>query len=397
MQELPIDKRKLIELTRQSKHFNIAPIFLPEYVPEPGESIEHPISLTLADLVEEAVGYLEIATNEEIDALIDSFPAGFAMIMGRKPEWDTKLQCRRVATYYLVAEVTRRYFSFREVVENGTENEVLRICPELEKKLDKDGLLVVDDDLTLHDGGIEYGDYMLHYHQLLRREYTANPNFDFLMVFVDYHRRMRNKNIFRIAIDWMRIMPKKWYSQLFERDTWYGPHFSEIALDESNVVGLTIVKRNQNSLFGLSNKLDRTEFYWSFSDGIKTFETEEVSLPDYAFEHYRFNRYVHAERDIQGKFFRHLDGAVKVYLENRYDERFTTHLPKEPHCYKKPKLWRIDGVIDLDAWKDLISFFFKGNEMVIEYLNPQEFKDRFDLRVRDFKEWKELQEGRRSI
>ncbi len=396
MHGLPINKIKLKELIRQSKHYNIAPIFLPRLVPVPGESAKHPVSQLMAELVEEATGYLEVATKKEIEALIDSFPACYAMIIGRSPDCDMKQQLRRTATYYLVVEVQRHYFLFKGVIEGCAENEVLRIFPELEKKLDKDGLLIVDEDFNLHDGGIEYRDYMLHYHQLLRRGYTANPNFDFLMIFIEYHSRTRDMNTFRIAIDWTRIMPKEWYSRIFEMDTWHGPQFSEATLDDPNAVGLTVVKRNQDSLFGLTNKLDRTEFYWSFSDGIKSFETEEVSTPDYSFEHYRFNKYVHAERDIRGRFFRHIDGAVKVYLENCYHVRFDTYLPKEPRSYKKPKLWRIDGEIDLDAWKDLIIYFFKGNEMVLEYLNPKEFENIFELRVRDFKKWKQQQEGQQN-
>jgi len=37
------------------------------------------------------------------------------------------------------------------------------------------------------------------------------------------------------------------------------------------------------------------------------------------------------------------------------------------------KLFRIDGEIDLNSWLSLVSMFYKGNETVIEYFDPQLF------------------------
>jgi len=82
---------------------------------------------------------------------------------------------------------------------------------------------------------------------------------------------------------------------------------------------------------------------------------------------------------------------VNVYLGNVYHDRVDTRLPKEGKCFRKIKLWRIDGDIDLESWINLICFFFKSNEMLIEYFNPRAFEEMFELRVRDFKEWKRQQ------
>jgi len=391
MHELPIDKKKITELTKKAMHYNIAPIFLPHYYP----NIErHPISQLLNELVEETFEYLLVITDEEIEILLDSFPPGINMLVERQTEMKKEQRLKRIALYYVVTAVERSYFSFKEVInENIQSSAVLKIYPELSDFFDKDGLLNISHDVILHDGGIEYKKHMLHYHQLLRRGYTSNPNFDFTARFLRYYQKTKSKNNFRVAIDHRRIMPKEFYSQIIEFDTWFGPSFNKTKIDDPAAIGLTVVKRNKNSLFELTNKLDYTEFFWSYHDGIKTFEIEEISDQDYCFENYNFNRYIHSERDIGDKITRHIDGAVKVYLKNTYADRKNSHIPKEMKCYKKIKLWRIDGDIDLDSWKDLISFFYKGNEMIIEYFNPEEFKRMFELRVRDFEAW-ERQQGK---
>lgn len=386
MHDLPINKKRLKVLIKKAKHYNIFPIFLPNYI---SGNDDHPISSPLSELVDEAYKYISLSSDSEIESLLKSLPSSITMMLDYKPELMNKEQGKRIALYYIISEVQRNYFSFKQVINYNLKNsEVLKVYPELSVKLDKDGLLCIDDNFTLHEGGIEYKSHMLHYHQLLRREYTSNPNFDFLGRFAGYYRQSKENNSFRIAIDHYRIMPKELYKHFYEFDTWYGPPFDFNKIDDPSAVGITLVKRNKDSLFELTNSLDRTEFYWSFRNGIKSLQIEEISSNGYKFENYVFNKYAHSERDTAGKIFRHLDGAVKVYLEDSYLVRNKTFLPDEAKCYKKIKLWRIDGHIDLENWINTISFFYKSNEMIIEYFNPKAFEEMFELRVRNFKEWK---------
>lgn len=110
-------------------------------------------------------------------------------------------------------------------------------------------------------------------------------------------------------------------------------------------------------------------------------------------DQYYLNRYVHSERDTQKRVLRHLDGAVKVYLPDNYSDRFNSNIPTEAKSHVKIKLFRVDGNIVVDDWIELISFFFKSNEMIIEYFNPEQFKTMFEERVRDYKTWKQKQQG----
>ena len=94
-------------------------------------------------------------------------------------------------------------------------------------------------------------------------------------------------------------MRKEFYSRIYEFDTWFGAPFNPEKLDDPNELGLTIIKRNKDSLFELTNQLDRTEFFWSHKNQIKTFQVEEISEFEQRFGHYILNKYVHSERDIQ--------------------------------------------------------------------------------------------------
>ena len=49
---------------------------------------------------------------------------------------------------------------------------------------------------------------------------------------------------------------------------------------------------------------------------------------------------------------------------------------------RKVKRFRIDGDIDVGRWLELVGFFYQGNEMVLEYFDPEEYERRFGEKVR---------------
>lgn len=386
MQQLPLSQVKVKTLVQKCRHFNVFPVFFSHYYP-PREP--HPVSEMLSELVEECVECLLIMSDDEVDRLVDDFPVGFKMFLERRPvEGSTLSWLERIALYYLASVCQEEYFSIRQVVAGGTDDSVvLNTYPELKDRIDADGLLNIDDALRLFDGGIEYKGHILHYHQFLRRGFSSNPNFDFLGRLIRYYHRTKGENVFRVAVDHRRIMPKEYYMHVGEHDAWFGPPFDRSKLDDPNAVGLTVVKRVRPSLFDMfGSKLDRTEFYWSYRDGVKTFEAEELSGEGECFDSYYLNRYVHSERDVSLRRLRHFDGAVKVYLKDSYPQRLATQLPNELKSHKKIKLFRIDGDIDVDEWIELICLFYKLNEMLIEYFNPEHFEQVFGERIRHYRE-----------
>jgi hypothetical protein len=49
------------------------------------------------------------------------------------------------------------------------------------------------------------------------------------------------------------------------------------------------------------------------------------------------------------------------------------------------KMFRIDGNIDLNEWVALLSFYFRGNEMITEYFDPQTFDQEFRPVIEQYK------------
>lgn len=392
MHDLELNSRKLKELINKCRHFSISPLDLPSY--ERGTQQNPDVNGLLAELVDAVVQDLLVLSDDEKRSLIKSFPPAMGMFLDFDTSQNDGEELRRIAVYYLAAEVHRSNFSFKSIIDENIESsKVFQKFPELSEKFDNDSLLVINDEMTMHDYGIEYEGYIIQYHRFLRHRYLSYSNSGFLGRWITYYQKTKSLNRFRIAIDHhSTLKSKEEYDQILEFDTWYGPAFDPERLDDPNYVGLTLVGRNKNSLFEDEYKLHRTEFFWSFRDGIKTFEIEEISDDGQWFDHYYFNKYVHSERDINQKITRHVDGAVKVYLKNDYENRKNTNLPSKD-SYTKIKLWRIDGNVDLDNWVELITFFYKGNEMVYEYFDPIGFEEKFELRLRDFQAWKNQQES----
>ncbi len=384
MQHLPLNKLKVKALIKQCKHLNVFPIFLDHYFPK---TEANPVSDLLIELIEEGVQFLKIMSSEEIDSLVDGLHPSLKMRIDHKATLSTNdALLERITLNYIIALVQEGYLSFPKVVTTDvSESEVIKIYPEISNKIDDDNLLIIDENFRMSDGGIEYKDHILHYHQFLRRGYGSNPNFDFLNRFIRYYHQTKTENKFRIAIDHHRIMPKEFYRQIVEMDAWFGPKFDKSKLDDRNAIGLTVHTRSKPSPLDLFfGNIERTEFYWSYKDGVKTFEVEELSGKDYVFEPYNLYRYLHAERDIRTKVLRHCDGAVKVYLQDSYENRIATMMPTETKSLKKIKLFRIDGNIDVDEWIEMISLFYKGNEMIIEYFDPEQFEQMFGEKIRHY-------------
>jgi hypothetical protein len=381
---LPLDRAKVGELVRLARHYNIFPIYFPRYLtPDP----RHPLTPVLSSLVDEAYVLLAASTAQEIGAVLDSLRPGDLWLLGRDPDTMTPEGLGRIALACVMSQAQRSYFAIAGLLSSRkAQSAVFAVYPELREKTDDDGLLNIDSSLELLDGGILYRDHVLHYHQFLRRNFTSNPNFDFLQHLVAA-RRTAGCAV-RVAVDHRRIMSREFYEQIFEFDRWYGAPFDAAALDDASHVGLTVVKRNQGSLFRLTNTLDRTEFFWSFRAGIKTLQVEEIADGNFKFDNYYLNRYVHAQRDIGKSTFTHVDGAVKAYRSDTYSARREAKLPDAPKSKKKIKLWRVDGDVPLKLWLDLVSFFFKSNEMVLEYFDPAGFEKQFEERVRDFDAWR---------
>lgn len=120
-----------------------------------------------------------------------------------------------------------------------------------------------------------------------------------------------------------------------------------------------------------------------------------MSDPGHAREGRVRNRYVHAQRDVEEKRIVHFDGAVKVYPQNGYRERHGARLGDPGGRPEKVKLLRIDGDVDAGRWLELVGHFFSGNEMIVEYFDPERFEEEYAPQIRTYQE-RLAQLGRRD-
>jgi hypothetical protein len=78
-------------------------------------------------------------------------------------------------------------------------------------------------------------------------------------------------------------------------------------------------------------------------------------------------RFVHSIFDSNTERACHLDGALRLYDHNLYEQRMFVIIDKFGKSADRLKLWRIDGDISHEDWFNLIHTFFRNNYMVAEY------------------------------
>lgn len=385
---MPLDEGKLKRLERTCRDHEVAPIYLSNYYHE-GSS--HPVCRALVAIVDECVGWLSAMDGEEVEGVLAGLHPVYRDMVGGRPSMGSDAEyLKRLSIYHLATVMHERGRSLEGVLDSElSESRVLNAYPELAERLDDDGLLRVGEDTAVMDLGLAYRDHILHYHRFLRGgfSYSSRPNADLMWRFGQYFRQSGRTNDFRVAIDHSRLMPKEAFQKVFELSRWFGPRFGRDKLDDPRVEGLTVVGRDEPAFFALlgPSSLERTEFYWRHDDGIKKLEIEEISTREHVIDNRYLNRYLHAERDVRARRLRHFDGAVKIYPRDRYEGRLSVHLPRGERC-RKVKLFRIDGDVDVERWLDMVGYFFRGNEMVLEYFDPDQYHEHFDEKIALFRE-----------
>lgn len=235
--------------------------------------------------------------------------------------------------------------------------------PGLAELLDDDGLLFVEGlEATPH--GIFYEDLALHYHQLLRRGFGANVNYDLVGAILGTASRQPAKA--RLAIDGRRLRYRSEYQKIEERDAWYGPPLTNEALDDPHLVGETV---HGDPELGKSilNPYVATSFRWTKDGQQKTVEIEELIPISEGSTGPVLVRYLHAIRDTNAHHFIHCDGAVKAYDRSSYPRSIDAFAARGKGLHYR-KVFRLDGEIDTEAWSWVTSLWFRGNQLVLEYL-----------------------------
>jgi hypothetical protein len=380
---IPVPQQKLDKLITNMRHYNIYPVFLDDVEYQYGSN--HPLCDQFNEIVSELNEYLLIATDDELKATYDALDSYYRIQI--KPDLllvRDELMLKNVAIFLVISLTQHSYNDVKRYIKTDyrKQSEVLRTFPEIANYEDDEGLLPLGKPEFVPagvGGGIYYKDHLLFYHQFLRSSFSSDLNASFLNALVEYHKKHRDQRV-AVAIDHLRLMSKEWFRQTFGKARSFGPPLALKSLDDPLAIGLTVYEPDEPRLIPLVG-FERTEFYWSIkhNDTKKAFEVEEVYSPKQISkvdDELVLARYVHTLRNIEAHAFTHLDGAVKIYRRNQYEQRNKTKMPNELKAMKKIKVFRIDAdagkgeAISNDEWSRLIGFFFQENTMVAEYLNP---------------------------
>lgn len=162
---------------------------------------------------------------------------------------------------------------------------------------------------------------------------------------------------------------------LIELEYWRGPLYrDDIATIPSGVAEHKADKRSR-----LFEGIDRTQVWWKAPehrhvDGLpvdyRTFEVEElIENPSGGLRDDQFGcRYAHAEFSADEAAITHFDGAIRAYGGEPYLKRIDTSIDRAGKHADYTKLFRLDGTLAIPHWKRLLSDFFRGNQLIPEYL-----------------------------
>ena len=219
--------------------------------------------------------------------------------------------------------------------------------------------------------------FMLMAHPYFRRAYQQVNNF--APSFIDLYWSLNNSKIEKyIALDPDSVKINIDGYGYMERDTWFGAEFKQ----EINCIPDGIVKLrppldiDDSDISFFFASVYSLDIKWASKGKIKTFQAEEfktesITITKGSSEYYPV-RYVHAEFDTELGCFRHFDGAIHFYTAVEYFKRRDSDFNynnKNLHQIKtlSEKLFKLNGVVTVEAWIELTSHFFAGNSLVFEY------------------------------
>ncbi|MDV8067594.1 hypothetical protein R4P64_13850 [Rhodococcus sp. IEGM 1366] len=330
------------------------------------------LGLGVCQIVEELNTQILLKVNSYIDSLDEFAIVGLSEYFsdGFDSPGQMIIEEAAIPFYSAIPEV---------VLDRGCkDSRVFAEHPDLFAKLDKYGLVPVN----AVDGDSQIGrvdGHMVHYHQLLRRSYVGRMNTELIEEILRVE-ASHPSNIARIALDERRLMPADHWLPHFEKDHVFGPRNmpSEGWLDDLHSNG-TVVKGDFDQHSGRAAydyAIVRSE---SRIDGSSNIFLKHIEVEERVSENWSrvdgkvLIRYFHSIRDPEISGFVHCDGAVKVFEEESYADllrnqacgSFGLGVTKNA-LYRK--VFRIDGVITTQQWSMLLLKWFRGNDLIREFL-----------------------------
>jgi hypothetical protein len=162
---------------------------------------------------------------------------------------------------------------------------------------------------------------------------------------------------------------------LVELEYWHGPKYN----DDIDKIPNGVAEHKADNYTREYEGVDRTQVWWKApetrvdDDVVKqyrTFEVEELvedPSPGLLDEHYGC-RYAHAEYSLGLGAITHFDGAIRAYHCDDYLTRIDNLIDKAGKQSSYTKLFRFDGELPVSDWKRLLSDYYRGNNLIPEYL-----------------------------
>lgn len=248
------------------------------------------------------------------------------------------------------------------------EGILYKLFPDLEPK-DKKGLVGLNELTPVGPGIFRRDKFIIFAHTYFRRNCalvnSLNTHFLSLLQSID------NPNLkVKIKLDPDLIGLYGTTSETREYQYWWGPMFN----DDLTRIELGVARFKNEAYDNISTNIDFTEFGWYEQDGHKTLECEEVQDRENIFEDVSYYgcRYIHSYLNSETGLPTHLDGAIRAYTEEQIVERIDTKIDKCERTTFYTKLWRIDGDMPIELWKNLITQFYRDNRQVGEYLGGKD-------------------------
>ncbi len=238
------------------------------------------------------------------------------------------------------------------------------------------------------EGYLYTKDYSAMVTPFFRRDFQIQNHF--APMFISLFWGIEDKDIEHyIALDSDHIQIDPNRPAYMERDTWYGAPFNKNIAEIPNgnsklkppiIEDDFILELFFQSVYSLDIK-------WSESNGIKTFQAEEVKSEQnrilFDGNEYFPVRYIHAEYDINNGYFRHFDGAIHLYTKEEYLQRKDSDLnfneKLRQHLKAKSfKLFKMNGKISKKIWEQYVCQFLFKNPLIVEYFTgkyPKHIQD----------------------
>lgn len=191
----------------------------------------------------------------------------------------------------------------------------------------------------------------------------------------------------KIAIDWDLIGYAPTLLPTMEFDYWFGPKYT----DEIDKIDPGLTRHVTSDFEREYYQLSSTEFYWKINDKLREFELEELRESEApTLNDFYGCRYIHSIYDTSKSTFIHFDGAIRGYDSDLYFERIDQKMTEFGRRSQYKKLFRMDGKIDINDWKSLITYYMQSNPLIYEYFNAEKPKSELEQPIENISIIEEL-------